>query len=85
MQSFLFGCALDRLRARHHHGANLRIHVLPFHHARRRPQVFDARIGARSDEHSVHGKRFDRRSGSEAHVGERLFRGAPVSLLREAL
>src|SRR5208282_750259 len=85
VQSFFFRRVLDRLRARHHHGANLWIHVLPFRHSRRRPQVFDSRIGARSDEHTVHSDAFDRRSGIETHVGERLFRRAPVGLLHEAL
>src|SRR5208282_6173651 len=54
VQAFLLGGALDRLRAGHNHGAYFRIHVLPFGYSGRRAQIFDAGVGARSDEHAVY-------------------------------
>src|SRR5271163_4905650 len=56
VQSFLFGDALDGLRSWDHHRAYIRIDMLSFGHACRCPQVFDARVGARSDEDAVNGR-----------------------------
>src|SRR5215468_1988817 len=54
VQPFLLRLALYRLRTRHDHGPHLRIHPISTSHARRRPQIFQARVGARSDEHAIH-------------------------------
>jgi len=48
MQAFLLGRVLDRLRSRHDHRPHFRIDMLSLRHSRRRPQVFDARVSART-------------------------------------
>ena len=68
MQSFFFRRSLDRLRAWHHHRPDFPIHVLPLRHACRRPQVLDARISARSDEHAVDSDFLHRRPRFESHI-----------------
>ena len=53
VQPFLLRRPLHRLRSRHHHRAHLRAHMMSPRHPRRRPQILNPRIRARSDKHSV--------------------------------
>ena len=49
VQSFLLCRPFHRLRSWHHHRPHLRADVMPPRHPRRRPQVFNPRIRARSN------------------------------------
>ena len=71
VQSLGFGLRLHAARPRDHPRLDPRRHATAGHHRRRRPQVLDARVGARSDEHAVDRDFGQRRAGGEAHVGQR--------------
>src|SRR5690242_17937007 len=49
IESFAFRRALHLLRARHHHRIHRRTDTITLHHARRRPQIFQPRVGTRTD------------------------------------
>src|SRR5437016_479833 len=73
-EAFFFGLRLDTARA----GDNQRLldvfrHVLAGDKVRGGAEIVEARIGARADEHAVHGNIHDRRAGFQAHVFERAF------------
>src|SRR5437879_4947832 len=76
VEALFFGLRLDAAGA----GDNQRLldvfrHVLAGDKTRGGAQIIEARIGARADEHAVHGNIHDGRAGFEAHVFQRAFRG----------
>ena len=65
-------CCLHRGTSRARRAsARRRRHLAAVGHGGRGPQVLDAAVGARADEHGVDGDVADRRAGVEAHVLER--------------
>src|ERR1017187_2610915 len=84
VQPFLLSGVLDGLRTGDNHRPHFRIYVAALGPPRRRAQVFDARIGAGSDEDSVRRNLLDRRSRLKIHIGERLLGGATIGFGSEA-
>ena len=76
VQAFRFSLPLDARGTRHNDRGDDR--VAPLHDLRCRPQVFDTRIRARADEHTMHLDAGQRRIGRELHVLERAFHAAPA-------
>src|SRR6266481_1271541 len=86
VEAFLFGLRFDTARA----GNNQRLldvfrHVLAFDKMRGGPEIIEARIGARADEHAVHGNIHDGRAGFEPHVFESAFRGFLIVEILEVM
>ena len=54
-QAFLLGCMLDRLRTRDYHRPHFWVHLMSLRDSRGGTQIFNSRVRARSDEHSIHG------------------------------
>src|SRR6266404_3882919 len=76
VEAFFFGLRLDAARA----GNNQCLldvfrDVLAFDKMRGGAKIIKARIGARADEHAVHGNIHDGRAGLESHVFQRALRG----------
>src|SRR6266436_4472334 len=76
VEPFFFGLGLDAPRA----GDDQRLlnvlrYVLAFDKMRGGAEIIEARIGARADEHAVHGNIHDGCAGLETHVFERALRG----------
>src|ERR1051325_352615 len=65
---------LHILRTRHHHRAHRRIDPVTFHDARRRTQIFNARVRTRSDERAIDRDLLNTRPRFQRHVFERAFR-----------
>src|SRR5258706_10446786 len=82
VQPFLFCRPLHRLRSRNHHGPYLRAHMMSSCHARCRPQIFNARVRARTDKHTVDADVFNAFSRIQPHVLQCEFSGAPVGVLQ---
>src|SRR5690606_26673816 len=71
VQPFLFGLLFDQARARNYHGLlHIGRHLAATHDFRRGTQVFDAGVGAGTNEHFVDLDFADRRIGLESHVGQ---------------
>src|SRR5271167_3380861 len=82
VQAFLFGRPLHRLRSRHHHRPHFRTYGMSLRHARRRTQIFNPRICARSDEHPIDPDIFNPPPRLEPHVLQSEFRRAPIRFLQ---
>src|SRR5438046_303426 len=70
--------SLDLLRAGYDHGVDARRDTVPRDHLGGRPQVADARVRARADEHAVEGDLFDPSAGCEIHVVQGALGGLAV-------
>src|SRR5256884_2235599 len=86
VEAFFFGLRLDAAGA----GDNQRLldvfrHVLASDEIRSGAQIMEQRIGARADEHAVHGNIHDGRAGFEAHVFQRAFGGFLVVEILEIM
>src|ERR1043165_7943429 len=55
IQTFTLRSELHPLRSGHDHRSHRFADAMPFHHTSRRAQIFDARVGARTDEDSIDG------------------------------
>src|ERR1700722_333052 len=82
VQPFLLGYTLHRLRARYHHRPNFRTHVMSFRNPRRSPQIFNARVGARSDKNAIDSDVFDPPPRLQPHVLQRKLRGTSVGVVQ---
>src|ERR1017187_9673998 len=81
VQAFLLRHSLHGLRPRYHHGPHLRIYVMSLRDPSRRPQIFDPRIRARSNEHPINPDVLNLFPGIEAHVLQCQLRCATVRTL----
>ncbi len=68
VEAFVFGLALDRLRAGDDHGADFGGDVVALDDGGGGAEVFDAAVGAGAEEDGVDLDVCDRRAGREAHV-----------------
>src|SRR5436190_22514881 len=75
IQSLALRLRLHALRSRHDHRADARRDVPAAHDASRRAQIFDPRVGARSQKDPVDGDALECRPRLETHVLERAARG----------
>ncbi len=73
VQPFVFGHRFDQPGPRHHHRANMRGHFFAFGNRGCGTQIFDAPIGARTDEHAVHLYINQLHARLQIHIGERAF------------
>src|SRR5690242_14858459 len=78
IEPLAFRSALHFLRSGHHHRTHRRIDSVTLHDARRRAQVFDARVRARADKGAIDCYSLDIRAWLERHVFECPLRGLPV-------
>src|ERR1039458_1799854 len=70
VQSLRLGLAFDRLRARNHQHAHLRVHFPSLENRRRGAQIADPRVRATADEDHVHALAEERLGGLQIPVTE---------------
>ena len=78
IQAFLFGLQFYGMAARHHHRP-FDLHAAPAGYVCCGAQIFDATVGARADEHGVHGDVADAGARHQTHVVERARHGVAGS------
>src|SRR5438876_7762034 len=86
VEAFFFGLRVDAARA----GNNQRLldvfrHVFSGDEIRGGAEIIEPRIGARADEHAVHGNIHDGRAGFEPHVFQRALRGLLIIEILEIM
>src|SRR5579859_3911299 len=82
VQPFLLGCTLHRLRSGHDHGSHFCVDVMSFGYPRRRPQILQPRIRARSNEHAIDCDLFNPPPRFQRHILQREFSRASIVLLQ---
>ena len=75
IKAFFFGLRTHETGARHDHRAHTGRDLAGLRDDGSGAQVFDARVGARADEHALHRRTCNRLAAFEAHIGERAFAG----------
>ena len=68
VETFLLGLVLDVARPRHHQRGDPVGDLASFRDGRSRPQILDAAVGARADEHALHRHLGQQSVGFELHV-----------------